>query len=259
MLRIKDRGRQGGTCRLPERMLIVLKLALFLSCSCVLIDATPVSTVAAESVPKELVGTWLAEDIDGGGVIDYLQTTLEINDDGTYSGFAGCNSYTGTFDLKAGEIVFGPAGSTRKMCVPAVMDQEAKFFAALKTGLSWTIEETKLVLTKAGSTTALRLAAHTVSSDILISVPGARTIDRQAVRYDCAGKSVAAEYINAGPVSLVTLTIGSDFVIAANVLSGSGAKYAGGQYVWWTKGDEATLIDAMKGDTDPGITCTKAE
>jgi heat shock protein HslJ len=82
----------------------MLKLALFLSCSCVLIDATSVSTVAAESVPNELVGTWLAEDIGGGGVIDYLQTTLEINDDGTYSGFAGCNNYTGTFDLKGGEI-----------------------------------------------------------------------------------------------------------------------------------------------------------
>ena len=235
----------------------MLKIALFLSCSCVLIDATSVSTIAAESVPKALVGTWLAEDIGGRGVIDYLQTTLEINDDGTYSGFAGCNSYTGTFDLKGREIVFGPAGSTRKMCVPAVMDQETKFFEALKTGLSWKIEETKLVLAKADSTTALRLAPHTVSSDVLINIPGARTVDRQAVQYDCAGKSVAAEYINAGLVSLVTLTIGSEFVVASNVLSGSGAKYAGGQYVWWTKGDEATLIDTMKGDNDPGVTCSK--
>jgi heat shock protein HslJ len=146
VLRITGRRWQGAIRRLPERTFLMLKLALFLSCSCVLIDATSVSTVAAQSVPNELVGTWLAEDIGGGGVIDYLQTTLEINDDGTYSGFAGCNNYTGTFDLKGGEILFGPAGATRKMCVPAVMDQETKFFAALKAGLSWKIEQTKLVL-----------------------------------------------------------------------------------------------------------------
>ncbi|CAN7321416.1 META domain-containing protein [Pararhizobium sp. LjRoot238] len=144
----------------------MLKLALFLSCSCVLLDPTSVLTVSAESVPAELVGTWLAEDIDGGSVIDDLQTTLEINDDGTYSGFAGCNNYTGTFNLKGNDIIFGPAGATRKMCVPAVMDQEMKFFDALKSGLSWRIEDTKLVLAKPDSNTAMRLAAHNKWAEI---------------------------------------------------------------------------------------------
>lgn len=237
----------------------MLKLGLFLSCSCVLIDATSVSTVAADTVPAELVGTWLAEDIGGGGVIDYLQTTLEINDDGTYSGLAGCNNYTGTFNLNGDEITFGPAGATRKMCVPAVMNQETKFFDALRTGLSWKIEDTKLLLAKSDSSLALRLAAHTVSADVLLKIPGAQSIDRQTVRYDCAGKSITADYINAGPVSLVTLAIGEEFVVASNVISGSGAKYMGGQYVWWTKGDEATLIDTMKSEDDPGVACAKAE
>ncbi|WP_349436115.1 META domain-containing protein [Pararhizobium sp. A13] len=150
----------------------MLKLALFLSCSCVLLDATSVSTVSAESVPAELVGTWLAEDIGGGGVIDDLQTTLEINDDGTYSGFAGCNHYTGTFNLEGNEIIFGPAGATRKMCVPAVMDQEMKFFHALRFGLSWKVEDTKLVLTKPDSNLYMRLAAHTLSAEVLLTNPG---------------------------------------------------------------------------------------
>ena len=136
----------------------MLKLALFLSCGCVLLDTTSVSMVAAQSVPRELVGRWLAEDINGGGVIDFLETTLEINDDGTFAGFAGCNSYTGIFDLKNGDIVFGPAGTTRKMCVPAVMDQEANFLKALKTGLSFRIEKTKLVLTRPDAKDVLRLA-----------------------------------------------------------------------------------------------------
>ncbi len=138
----------------------VLKLALFLGCGCVLIDPASVSTVSAGSVPTELVGQWLAEDINGGGVIDFLQTTLEINDDGTYAGFAGCNSYTGTFGLSGNEIIFSPPGATRKICVPAVMDQEGKFFEVLKHGLSWRVEDTKLFLSGADSRTALRLVAN---------------------------------------------------------------------------------------------------
>ncbi|MCV9965990.1 META domain-containing protein [Pararhizobium sp. BT-229] len=235
----------------------MLKLAMLLSCSCVLIDAGSVSSIAAENVPAELVGTWLAEDIGGGGVIDFLQTTLEINDDGTYSGFAGCNSYTGTFGLEGTAITFGPAGSTRKMCPPAIMDQETKFFEALKSGLSWKIEDTKLVLAKPDSSLAVRLAAHTVSAELILNIPGAQTVDRQTAAFDCGGKAVAVEYINAGPVSLVTLAIGEEFIVASNVISGSGAKYMGGQYVWWTKGNEATLFDTMKGEDDPGVACAK--
>lgn len=237
----------------------MLKLALFFSCGCVLLDGMSVTTVAAASVPAELVGTWLAEDISGRGVIDFLQTTLEVNDDGTYSGFAGCNSYTGVFALEAGTIIFGPAASTRKMCAPAVMDQENKFFEALKSGLSWTIEGTKLVLSKPGSATGLRLAEHEISAKVTLTIPGAAGVDRQIIHYDCGGRPVSADYINAGATSLALLSIGGDFVVASNVVSGSGAKYMGGHYVWWTKGDAATLIDVMKGKDEPGIACTKSE
>lgn len=140
----------------------MLKLALLLSCGCVLLDSPTVTNIAAASVPAELVGTWLAEDISGRGVMDFLQTTLEINDDGTYSGFAGCNSYTGVFSLSSGILAFGPVASTRKMCPPAVMDQERKFFDVLKTGLSWTIDGTKLLLAKPGTTSGLLLARHDI-------------------------------------------------------------------------------------------------
>ena len=34
-------------------------------------------------------------------------------------------------------------------------------------------------------------------------------------------------------------------VVAANVISGSGAKYAGGIYIWWTKGETADLYNLM--------------
>ncbi|KOF18966.1 hypothetical protein AC244_13355 [Ensifer adhaerens] len=240
----------------------MLKVATALSCACVLIEMASMQTVAAENVPQQLVGTWLAEDIAGRGVIDNLQSTLEIRDDGTYGGMAGCNHFTGTFSLSGAKITFGPAASTRKMCVPAVMDQEQKFFEALRTELSWAVEGSKLILAKPTGAPALTLASMTAdnsrSVDVTISIPGAETVDRQSARYDCGGKTVEAEYINAGPVSLVTFTIDSDFIVASTVISASGAKYAGGQYIWWTKGDEATLYDATKGENDAGTACKAA-
>lgn len=34
-------------------------------------------------------------------------------------------------------------------------------------------------------------------------------------------------------------------IVASSVICGSGAKYQGGAYVWWSKGEEADLYDLM--------------
>nr|WP_244563665.1 META domain-containing protein [Ensifer aridi] len=118
----------------------MLKALIAASCACVLVELASMQTVAAEKVPEELVGTWLAEDIGGRGVIDDLQTTLEIREDGAFGGMAGCNNFTGTFSLSDATISFGSAAATRKMCAPAIMDQQQKFLNALGAELGWKIE-----------------------------------------------------------------------------------------------------------------------
>jgi putative lipoprotein len=85
-------------------------------------------------------GRWLAEDINGGGVIDNLQTVLEIAADGTVTGTGGCNALTGKAVISADQIAFGAIASTRRACPPAVMAQEQKFFAALATARRWSIQ-----------------------------------------------------------------------------------------------------------------------
>ncbi|MDQ0321977.1 heat shock protein HslJ [Pararhizobium capsulatum DSM 1112] len=235
----------------------MLRYALFLGCACVLIEAGTVQTVAAGTAPQELVGTWLVEDIKSGGVIDNLQTTLEIHDDGTYSGMAGCNNYTGVFTVKSLQISFAPAAATRKLCPPAVMDQEAKFFRALSEGLSYEFRGDELRLYAADYTVPLRMMRHDNLADLVLRIPAA-PIDRSEVRYDCGGEPVMAEYINSGNISLLQLSIGDAVVVAANVVSGSGAKYMGGYYTWWTKGEAATLFNAVNGVDDKGIDCTRA-
>lgn len=93
-------------------------------------------------------GRWLAEDIRQGGVIDRLQTVIEITSDGKVSGTGGCNRISGTASIRGDKMTFGPIVSTEMACAPAAMDQERKFFAALGDVRAWRIDpaQRKLVL-----------------------------------------------------------------------------------------------------------------
>lgn len=103
---------------------------------------------AASAAPAAPAGKWLAEDIDGGGVLDRAQTTLDIRDDGMVTGTGGCNRYAGSANVDGGSIKFLPMASTRMACSPAVMNQEAKFHASLEKVRGWRIDERqrKLIL-----------------------------------------------------------------------------------------------------------------
>lgn len=137
------------------------------------------------------------------------------------------------------------------------MEQEAQFFNMLNGALSWKTDGRTILIAR-DNQPVLKLSPPTQEADVTIRVPGAEGVNRQTVRYACGDKTVDVEYINAGPVAIARLTIGDDFVVAANVLSGSGAKYAGGRYIWWAKGDEATLYDLYRGDDADGVTCRPA-
>ena len=67
-----------------------------------------------------------------------------------------------------------------------------------------------------------------------------------------------ADYVNAANVSLAVLRIGEETVVASNVTAGSGARYAGGIYEWWSRGDEATLRDVVKDGNGPGVACRRS-
>lgn len=106
-------------------------------------------------------GKWLAEDIFGGGVIDRLQTVIEIAADGTVSGSGGCNRFHGKATIEGERIQFGPLAGTRMACTPAAMDQEHKFHQALSAAKSFRLQprERKLMLLDGNGTPVVRLAA----------------------------------------------------------------------------------------------------
>lgn len=76
-------------------------------------------------------GEWRALDINGFPVAPPASVTLTLGN-GKASGSAGCNSFTGTYDLGRNEgIRFGPLATTRKACEPALMEQEQRYLALL--------------------------------------------------------------------------------------------------------------------------------
>lgn len=81
---------------------------------------------------NSLIGKWLAEDIAGRGAIDRAQSTIEFQEDGSVSGSTAVNRYSGKATITGDRIVFGPLAMTRMAGPPAMMDQEAKFNAALQ-------------------------------------------------------------------------------------------------------------------------------
>lgn len=106
------------------------------------------------------VGNWLAEDIDGGGVIDNLQSRIDIAADGTVSGSGGCNRMGGQATIEGTNLSFGALVSTEMACAPAVMDQEGKFHDALGRVTSFRRDDArgKLILLDAAGEAIIILA-----------------------------------------------------------------------------------------------------
>ncbi|CVI61708.1 MULTISPECIES: MliC family protein [Agrobacterium] len=92
---------------------------------------------------------------------------------------------------------------------------------------------------------SMSIATGAMAEELVIPLPNDTTVEKVETVYQCAADKVEAVYFNAGKISLVRLGLKDGVTVAANVISGSGAKYQGGIYVWWSKGEEADLYDLM--------------
>ncbi len=103
-----------------------------------------VSRVDADERPegiRQLSGAWIVEDIAGGGAAKEQRARLELADDGAVIGTGGCNRMVGKAAVAGDTIRFGAIASTQMACLPAIMEQEAQFFAALEKVRGWRIDE----------------------------------------------------------------------------------------------------------------------
>jgi len=76
-----------------------------------------------------------------------------------------------------------------------------------------------------------------------ITITGISLSNQQTVSYSCEdGAQISVAYLNTQDgQSFAVLPVDGKNRLFVTLLSGSGARYCSGPYVWWSKGDEATL------------------
>lgn len=107
--------------------------------------------VGVQPVKNEtLKGTWtLTQNATNDVSVLYTEKVPTITfEDGKVNGFAGCNTYRGTYQLEDNTITFSPLMTTRMACPN--MDGETKFTTALTSPLQATINGNTLSLLQKG-------------------------------------------------------------------------------------------------------------
>src|SRR4051794_5120940 len=97
-------------------------------------------------------------------------------------------------------------------------------------------------------------STYAAATTVTIQLPGNETPQFAKVTYACGERRVTATYINTEANQFAVLDLGDATVAMVTVLSGSGARYAGQQYEWWTKGEAATLTD-LRSQTQSPLAC----
>jgi heat shock protein HslJ len=139
---------------MAKQLIFITTMAVSLALSA----CAPTSQNSVAGALPNLTGTkWLAEDIDGCGVIDNAQSTVEFVAADRIAGRGGCNQFSGNVRLEGTKIQVSPLISTKMACVPALMDQESRFLQALQAARSLQLEETKLLVLDEAGATRLRL------------------------------------------------------------------------------------------------------
>ncbi|PKG84541.1 hypothetical protein CXF85_07995 [Colwellia sp. 75C3] len=106
----------------------IKQLVLLIAISTTLAACNSSSSLAA---PETLPGSWLVDSIKGKPVIANSMAKLKFTPKNNLSGSASCNNISTSYSSKKNAISIGPIATTRKMCLPALMDQEANFLQAL--------------------------------------------------------------------------------------------------------------------------------
>jgi len=101
-----------------------------------------------ELEPLSLTGIdWIANGVNNGrggvqSIVIDNEITAVFGEDGSLSGSAGCNNYSGTYDIDGENMSIGPLAATEKFCEQpeGTMDQESEYLAALQTVATWSID-----------------------------------------------------------------------------------------------------------------------
>jgi putative lipoprotein len=117
--------------------------------------AEPDTSAVNRPAASALVGTWVVEDIRGGGIIDDSRVTLEFSEQ-RVAGRASCNSYQGVWSVEDGKLSVVDVAVTMMACPEALMNQERRFLDALASADGMRFDETGALSLTSGGDDLLR-------------------------------------------------------------------------------------------------------
>ncbi|WP_427310279.1 MliC family protein [Cupriavidus sp. H39] len=104
--------------------------------------------------------------------------------------------------------------------------------------------------TRIAALLAVLCASATAHAARAPGIDGVRFPEVRTMRYQCdGGKTLAVRYFNSPDNQAAVFRIEGKPLLAVSTVSASGARYVGGRYEWWTKGETGTLRDLMQAET----------
>ena len=101
--------------------------------------AATLSGCASDPVQLENDKTYRVEWIGERPLIDRSHLTITLGEDGRAYGSAGCNHWFASYRRDGDALRFEQPGATRKLCAPALMEQEQRFLEALGQMQRWDV------------------------------------------------------------------------------------------------------------------------
>lgn len=125
--------------------------AFLIAASALLLAACGQQTANHSVTTEDLQGRWVISGVLPTEALTQHVPWLIFEKD-TVSGYAGCNNFMGSYELKDQSISFGPLASTKMYCEGPQMQQEDVLLKALSQNLQLQKDQQKLLLQVEGKT-----------------------------------------------------------------------------------------------------------
>ncbi len=95
--------------------------------------STTLAACSSTTVPplETLPGNWLIVSIQDKTVIENSAARLVFHSEDKLSGSASCNNMSSSYSAQDSALTINRIATTRKMCLPALMEQESRLLRAL--------------------------------------------------------------------------------------------------------------------------------
>jgi heat shock protein HslJ len=111
------------------------------------------ASATAPLTNPDLVGTeWILGDLPGQVLAD-ARPTISFSGDGTVTGNAGCNTFSGAYTVDGSNLTFGPLASTKMACEGAKGTLETAFLGAIQATTAYEITDAGELKLTSGATT----------------------------------------------------------------------------------------------------------